>query len=167
MEKEDNLKEETLRDDMFIGFNEKGEKKTFYKLLEFDSKDGVHYLAYTDNETDEKGNLKAYGSILQKDEEKGLMKLKPITNEKEWPKFLRVNDFLKNVSWNKHLLKPWEKGELVKVLPISEQIPSTNMSVEHFRRKFVKVIRKDENGQWTLRYTWSWEIFEPLNNFSY
>ena len=53
MEKEDNLKEETLRDDMFIGFNEKG-------------------------------NLKAYGSILQKDEEKGLMKLKPITNEKEW-----------------------------------------------------------------------------------
>ena len=84
MEKEDNLKEETLRDDMFIGFNEKGEKKTFYKLLEFDSKDGVHYLAYTDNETDEKGNLKAYGSILQKDEEKGLMKLKPITNEKEW-----------------------------------------------------------------------------------
>lgn len=88
--------------------------------------------------------------------------MKAITNEKEWPKFLRVNDDLKNVSWNKHLLKPWEKGELVRVLPISEQIPSTNMSVEHFRRKFVKVIRKDENGQWTLRYTWSWEIFEPL-----
>ena len=88
--------------------------------------------------------------------------MKAITNEKEWPKFLRVNDDLKNVSWNKHLLKPWEKGELVRVLPISEQIPSTNMSVEHFRRKFVKVIRKDESGQWTLRYTWSWEIFEPL-----
>ena len=88
--------------------------------------------------------------------------MKAITNEKEWPKFLRVNDDLKNVSWNKHLLKPWEKGELVRVLPISEQIPSTNMSVEHFRRKFVKVIRKDEIGQWTLRYTWSWEIFEPL-----
>ena len=88
--------------------------------------------------------------------------MKAITNEKEWPKFLRVNDDLKNVSWNKHLLKPWEKGELVRVPPISEQIPSTNMSVEHFRRKFVKVIRKDESGQWTLRYTWSWEIFEPL-----
>ena len=88
--------------------------------------------------------------------------MKAITNEKEWPKFLRVNDDLKNVSWNKHLLKPWDKGELVRVLPISEQIPSTNMSVEHFRRKFVKVIRKDESGQWTLRYTWSWEIFEPL-----
>ena len=78
------INEDELTPDMFIGFNEKGEKKTFYKLLEFDSKDGVHYLAYTDNETDEKGNLKAYGSILQKDEEKGLMKLKPITNEKEW-----------------------------------------------------------------------------------
>ena len=88
--------------------------------------------------------------------------MKAITNEKEWPKFLRVNDFLNNVSWNKHLLKPWDKGELVRVLPISEQIPSTNMSVEHFRRKFVKVIRKDENGKWTLRYTWSWDIFEHL-----
>ena len=88
--------------------------------------------------------------------------MKAITNEKEWPKFLRVNDDLKNVSWNKHLLKPWEKVELVMVFHISEQILSTNMSVEHFRRKFVKVIRKDESGQWTLRYTWSWEIFEPL-----
>ena len=82
MEKEDNLKEETLRDDMFIGFNEKGEKKTFYKLLEFDSKDGVHYLAYTDNETDENGNLKAYGSIVTGDG--NYMKLEAITTEKEW-----------------------------------------------------------------------------------
>lgn len=88
--------------------------------------------------------------------------MKAITNEKEWPKFLRVNDHFKNISWNKYLLKPWEKGELVKVLPISEQIPSTDMSVEHFRKQFVRVIRKDENGQWTLKYTWGWEIFEPL-----
>ena len=42
------------------------------------------YEALFHNETAEKGNLKAYGSILQKEEEKGLMKLKPITNEKEW-----------------------------------------------------------------------------------
>lgn len=39
---------------MFIGFNENGEEKTFYKLLEFDSTEtGKHYLAYTDNEKDE------------------------------------------------------------------------------------------------------------------
>lgn len=88
--------------------------------------------------------------------------MKAITNEKEWPKFLRVNDYFKNISWNKCLPKPWEKGELVKVLPISEQIPSTDISVENFRKQFVRVIRKDGNGQWTLKYTWDWEIFEPL-----
>ena len=59
-----------LSDDMFIGFNEAGEEKTFYKLLEFDSAEtGKHYLAYTDNEKDENGNLKAYGSIVIQDGE--------------------------------------------------------------------------------------------------
>ncbi len=78
----ENNKEE-LRDDMFIGFNEKGEQKTFYKLLEFDSKEtGKHYLAYTDNETDEEGNLKAYGSIVTIEGDQ--TKLEPITTEKEW-----------------------------------------------------------------------------------
>ena len=72
-----------LRDDMFIGFNNKGEKKTFYKLLEYDSEEtGKHYLAYTDNEKDENGNLKAYGSIVIQDGP--YMKLENITTEKEW-----------------------------------------------------------------------------------
>ena len=75
--------EQELRDDMFIGFNEKGEEKVFYKLLEFDSDEtGKHYLAYTDNETDENGNLKAYGSIVTGDG--NYMKLEAITTEKEW-----------------------------------------------------------------------------------
>ena len=72
-----------LRDDMFIGFNEAGEEKTFYKLLEFDSEEtGKHYLAYTDNEFDDNGNVKAYGPIVTYDG--GYMKLEPITSEKEW-----------------------------------------------------------------------------------
>ncbi len=76
-------KKDELRDDMFIGFNEKGEEKTFYKLLEFDSEEtGKHYLAYTDNEMDDNGNIKAYGSIVTYDE--GYMKLEAITTEKEW-----------------------------------------------------------------------------------
>ena len=33
----ENLGQEELSEDMFVGFNEKGEKQTFYKLLEFDS----------------------------------------------------------------------------------------------------------------------------------
>ncbi len=77
------MEKQELKDDMFIGFNEAGEQKVFYKLLEFDSKEtGKHYLAYTDNEKDENGNLKAYGSIIV--EEDGRTKLEPITTEKEW-----------------------------------------------------------------------------------
>ena len=77
------IKPEELKDDMFIGFNEKGEKATFYKLLEFDSKEtGKHYLAYTDNSVDENGNVRAYGSIVTQDGD--LIKLEPITTEKEW-----------------------------------------------------------------------------------
>ncbi len=76
-------KENDLSDDMFIGFNENGEEKTFYKLLEFDSTEtGKHYLAYTDNEKDENGNLKAYGSIVVSDG--NYMRLEAITDEKEW-----------------------------------------------------------------------------------
>lgn len=76
-------KENDLSDDMFIGFNENGEEKTFYKLLEFDSTEtGKHYLAYTDNEKDENGDLKAYGSIVVSDG--NYMRLEAITDEKEW-----------------------------------------------------------------------------------
>ena len=75
--------DQELRDDMFIGFNENGEEKVFYKLLEFDSEEtGKHYLAYTDNECDENGNLKAYGSVVISDGD--YMKLEAITTEKEW-----------------------------------------------------------------------------------
>lgn len=76
-------KKDKLSDDMFIGFNEDGEEQTFYKLLEFDSDEtGKHYLAYTDNEPDDSGNIKAYGSIVTYDGD--YMKLEAITNEKEW-----------------------------------------------------------------------------------
>lgn len=79
----DEEKDTELTDDMFIGFNEKGEKQTFYKLLEFDSKEtGKHYLAYTDNTLDEKGNVRAYGSVVTYEDD--LMKLEPIATEKEW-----------------------------------------------------------------------------------
>ncbi len=60
--------DEELTEDTFIGFNENGEKKKFYKLLEFDSEEtGKHYLAYTDNEKDENGNLEAYASVVNQD----------------------------------------------------------------------------------------------------
>ena len=75
--------DEELTEDTFIGFNENGEKKKFYKLLEFDSEEtGKHYLAYTDTEKDENGNLKAYGSVVVSDGD--YMKIESITTEKEW-----------------------------------------------------------------------------------
>lgn len=83
MKKMEELKNEELRDDMFIGFNEQGEKQTFYKLLEFDSQEtNKHYLVYTDNTLDENGNVKAYGSIVTQNGD--YMKLEPIVDEKEW-----------------------------------------------------------------------------------
>lgn len=72
-----------LTEDTFVGFNDKGEEKLFYKLLEFDSDEtGKHYLAYTDNEKDENGNIKAYGSVVISDGD--YMKLESITTDKEW-----------------------------------------------------------------------------------
>lgn len=72
-----------MESDTFIAYNENGEQKIFHKLLEFDSNEtGKHYLAYTDNEQDENGNLKAYGAVVVKENE--LTKLEPIQTEKEW-----------------------------------------------------------------------------------
>lgn len=79
------MEQEVKRDDSFVAFNEAGEQKVFYKLFEFDSKEtGKRYLAYTDNETDENGNLKAYGSIVEPSDKSSAVKLKPIETEKEW-----------------------------------------------------------------------------------
>ena len=47
--------------------------------------------------------------------------MKAIVNKTDWPKFLKVNDVMERVSWNKYLLKPWKKGEIVKVVPYNEQ----------------------------------------------
>ena len=40
------------------------------------------YIVYTDNETDESGNIKVYASIYDPTGESS--KLEPITTEKEW-----------------------------------------------------------------------------------
>ena len=47
--------------------------------------------------------------------------MKAITNKEKLPKFLMVNDIPEKRSWNKHLLKPYKKGEIVKVAPFEEQ----------------------------------------------
>ena len=63
--------------------NELGETKEFDVLFTFDS-DETHksYIAYTDNELDEEGNVKVYASTWDptgKD-----LSVKPIESQKEW-----------------------------------------------------------------------------------
>ena len=86
-----------VKDDVIIGINAKGEKQTFYKLLEFDSNDdGKHYVAYTDYNCDENGNTLAYGSCVV--EHDGKLDLEPIENPKVW-NFIEIA--LKTIQENK------------------------------------------------------------------
>lgn len=88
--------------------------------------------------------------------------MKAITNQADLPKFLVVNGEPERQPFNKHLLKPWKKGEIVKVHP--EQTSAIQTPDKKFRKQFVKVVRKDVDGHWTLVYTAPWNYFELLNN---
>lgn len=100
--------------------------------------------------------------------------MKPILNKEKLPKFLVVNGFPETQSYNKYLLKPWKKGELVKVAPFDKQINNTEydhmfihkskLTQEDFIKRNVRVIRKDDNGEWTLNYSAGWENFDLLTN---
>ena len=48
--------------------------------------------------------------------------MKAITTKEKLPKFLEVNAEAPSKPWNKYLLKPYEKGEIVKVAPFEEQV---------------------------------------------
>ena len=88
--------------------------------------------------------------------------MEAILNKEKWPKFLRVNGEMERVNFNKYLLKPWVKGEIVKVTPWEEQKSSCGEVDAKFRKRYVNVLRKDKDGKFTLPYNWDWKIFEPL-----
>lgn len=101
--------------------------------------------------------------------------MKPIIEKEKLPKFLIVNGVPETQSYNKYLIKPWKKGELVKVAPFEQQVrnskydhmfkyvePETDPN--YFRKRYVRVIRKDENGEWTLNYCAGWENFDLLTS---
>lgn len=101
--------------------------------------------------------------------------MKAITNKEKLPKFLMVNDIPEKRSWNKHLLKPYKKGEIVKVAPFEEQkrndadgdqfrFVKPNNDPLWFRRRYVVIYRKNDNGKFTLKYTEDWESFDLLTN---
>ena len=99
--------------------------------------------------------------------------MKAITKKEKLPKFLVVNGEPESKPWNKHLIKPFKKGEIVKVAPFEEQVRNDkyddkfqfskpNNDPEWFRQRYVVVYRKDEEGKWTLKYTEGWNSFDLL-----
>lgn len=99
--------------------------------------------------------------------------MKAISKKESFPKFLSYRIGEDN-SHNKFLLKPWVNGEIVKVLPFDEQTKGREHYQEkfkfvkidsdsEFRKKFVKVLRKDDDGKWNLCYIESWRNFNLLN----
>ena len=48
--------------------------------------------------------------------------MRPITVKEKLPKFLIVNDVPEKTNSNKYLIKPFKKGEVVKVAPFEEQV---------------------------------------------
>lgn len=63
--------------------NDEGQKVECEVLFTFDSDEtNRSYIAYTDNSTDESGNIRVYASIYDKTGES--KELSPIESEKEW-----------------------------------------------------------------------------------
>lgn len=72
----------------FTVTDEEGKQITFETLFTFESDETKkNYIVYTDNTTDEEGNMKVYASIYEPNENgeiKENTKLTPIETEDEW-----------------------------------------------------------------------------------
>lgn len=89
--------------------------------------------------------------------------MKAITTKNGFPKFIKVSKEIEKKNYNKFLVKPFEVGEIVKVVDFdSQRSINPNDDKVKFLRQYVNIIRKDKEGKFTMRYTASWEIFEPL-----
>ena len=67
----------------FTVMNDKGEEVTCEVLFTFDSEETKKsYIVYTDNTTDNDGNVKVYASIYKPDSD--VQELLPIESEREW-----------------------------------------------------------------------------------
>ena len=83
--------------------------------------------------------------------------MEPVINKIAWPAFLRVIPDIQRIKpHTRYLLHPLVDGELVKVAPWGEQ------GDEWFRKRYVRVIRRDASGRWSLTYVLAWNMLEPL-----
>ena len=89
--------------------------------------------------------------------------MKAVLQEQGFPKMLRVSEEVNKKSYNKYLLQPFRVGEIVKVVPFAEQQSTVEGKTKmEFLRQFVAITRKDNQGNWALHYTSTWDILEPL-----
>ena len=67
----------------FTVMDDNGKEVTCEVLFTFDSEETKkNYIVYTDNTTDEEGNVRVYASIFDPTSEK--TELKPIESDREW-----------------------------------------------------------------------------------
>lgn len=72
-----------MKDTKFTMIDENGNEREYEVLFTFESEEtNKNYIVYTDNTTDEIGNIEVYASIY--DPENPNSKLEPIETEKEW-----------------------------------------------------------------------------------
>ena len=101
--------------------------------------------------------------------------MKAITDVSKLPKFLVCNSVPeKKWFWNNDISLPWRSGEIVKVREPEVQRPNPEYKSKfanvkpytdkEFRMSFVRVMRKDKDGKFTLPWTGSWVQFELLKN---
>lgn len=80
--------------------------------------------------------------------------MQPILDIKKGPKILVVNEQPEKTNWNKYLPRPWKKGEIVKVHPNQGGISNN--------RLYVRVIRKDDQGNWNIPHVTGWSFFNTI-----
>jgi len=92
------------------------------------------------------------------------------------PKFLRVNANQTGANHNKFLLRPYLEGEIVRVQPAELQKPNRQYDhlYEHvkpitddfFRARFCAILRKDDNGKFSIPYTIQWRSLDLMKKVS-
>lgn len=93
---------------------------------------------------------------------------------KDYPKLVRPTKEQVNEGYNKHLLIPYELGEIMQVAPAAEQVRNKEydhtfqhtkkfMTDEQFRQRYVVVLRKNpETGKRDKKYVINWKGVELL-----
>lgn len=89
-----------MKENKFTMIDENGIERQYDVLFTFESEEtNKNYIVYTDNTTDDTGNIEVYASIYNPEDPKS--KLEPIETEKEWKVIETILDTLQEEVRNK------------------------------------------------------------------